>query len=103
MTTDTTALATNEKNGSYRFRFHLDPDFLLRLFKLPDGFSVRWVLFNDERGSWDVIVDAPEEPQFFVPLTAILPVQGAAITVVHGEEGDYLKVELPQVKETVHA
>jgi hypothetical protein len=87
------------KNGSYQGRFYLDPQYLVDLAKLPEGFTVRTVMWQPERQSFVFVIDMPENSRYFVPQDAILPVYPAAITVIHGEDGDQLRVRFPQLEE----
>lgn len=82
-------------NGEYRFRFFMDPQYIVRLAKLPDDFNVVTVLWSEDRQTFCFLVDAPPDPQFFVPKDEILPVQSATVAVEQGPDGDKLRVLFP--------
>jgi hypothetical protein len=86
--------------GSHTFRWYLDPEYLLRLIGLPDGFSVRTVAWQEDRQAFIVYTDGPEDDdRFFVPQNEIIPLHPAAITIVQAEDGDGIHIRFPQFQE----
>ena len=99
MGSDMTTTAETAK-GSHAFRFLLNPIHVIELMGLPKNYTIRTVVWSDDRASFVVVVDAPEEERFFVPFGEILPVVGATVTVTKGDGGDAIKIGFPQLEET---
>ena len=82
-------------NGSYSRMFYLNPNTLLELFDVPEGYGVRSVHYVPVRNAFAVILDTPEEPVYFVEPSQPIPELPVAVTHVSDDHGgQHLKVQM---------
>ena len=82
-------------NGSYSRLFYFNPNRLLELFDVPEGYSIRSVHYMPARESFAFILDTPEEPVYFVEPNQMIPELPVAITHVSDDQGgQHMKVQM---------
>ena len=89
-----------QQNGTHDFRFYLSPHHILQMARLPEEFTVKTVLWSDDRQAFCFVAEGPHTDKFFVPLNEVLPIHAPAVTVMQTDLGDHLKIEFPQFEET---
>ena len=82
------------KNGSYMARFELKPRDLMALLVAPDETSIRWVLWNEDRACFSIILDMPSEERYFVPDTDTIPSLPVTVVRESGPDGEKLRIRI---------
>ena len=52
-------------HGAYIRRFYLDPNLILPLLNVPEGTTIRTLRWQDDRESFCVILNMPEDEKWF--------------------------------------
>ena len=82
------------KNGTYVARFELKPKDLMALLHAPPETRIRWVLWNEDRMSFSIILDMPGEERYFVPDTDTIPSLPVTVVRESGPDGEKLRIRI---------
>lgn len=86
-------------HGLYARRVHITPETIRLLIGLPEGCKVRSVHWHDDRQAFGIVVDMPEEPDWFVEATQIIPeLPVTVILTTDSFGGKHLQVKIPVVE-----
>ncbi len=88
-----------QPKGEYRFQVIIPRHIIEEILQLPPEYVGRVARYAEDRDALVMLVDAPAQPEYFVPYGEVYPVVSPAITVMETSLGRRIDIKFPQFEE----